>query len=239
MPKWMADASEKFFGKYVHPVKVTDITFLHKDLKKVRFEGDLSDTDFTPGNVIEFRVNDRDFRHYTPSFYHSEKGVCEVVFYLHGKGPGNLWAENLKEGDRVKLLGPGGKLNYNKSCATHFLFGDEASLGMAMCLQKTAQLYGQQLRVLLEMESRHKTWINLIGGKHMYVEQSVQYPAQSAIESLKKTDFGLWNSDHPTAIYLTGRAKSIQQLRRFLLSKGVSKKQIQTEPYWADGKRGL
>ncbi len=39
--------------------------------------------------------------------------------------------------------------------------------------------------------------------------------------------------------YLTGRARSIQAMRRYLLSRGVASGRIRCEPYWAEGKQGL
>ena len=83
LPKWVANGVEKVFSHLMHPVAVTHTQYLDDQLKLVRFEGDLSKTKFTPGNVIEFRVNDTDFRHYTPSLFNKSAGVCEVIFYLH------------------------------------------------------------------------------------------------------------------------------------------------------------
>ncbi|HBG41466.1 MAG TPA: hypothetical protein DDW85_08645 [Porphyromonadaceae bacterium] len=39
--------------------------------------------------------------------------------------------------------------------------------------------------------------------------------------------------------YLTGRVKSIRAVKEFLISKGISQKEIKTEPYWNEGKEGL
>ncbi|MEL7162659.1 MAG: oxidoreductase, partial [Bacteroidota bacterium] len=89
LPKWLANSVETILPGQFHPVVATEVEYLTDKLKRVRFEGDLTGTSFVPGQVIEFRVTDNDFRHYTPTYYDRGAGVCEVLFYLHGKGPGS------------------------------------------------------------------------------------------------------------------------------------------------------
>ncbi|MEM6265765.1 MAG: oxidoreductase, partial [Bacteroidota bacterium] len=96
LPKWLANTTEKLLKDQFHPVEVTGAALIAPELKRVTFSGNLSKTQFQPGQVIEFRINETDFRHYTPSVFDIEKGICEVLFYLHGKGPGSSWAANLK-----------------------------------------------------------------------------------------------------------------------------------------------
>ena len=67
----------------MHVVEVTQVKELHPQLRRVRFEGDLSKADFVPGQVIEFRVSLTEFRHYTPSFYDQENVIFDVFFFLH------------------------------------------------------------------------------------------------------------------------------------------------------------
>jgi hypothetical protein len=55
----------------------------------VRFQGEgLLGIRFTPGQEVEFRVDQRCFRHYTAAAFDSLLGEVDVVFYLHGDGPG-------------------------------------------------------------------------------------------------------------------------------------------------------
>ncbi|MEM6701005.1 MAG: siderophore-interacting protein, partial [Bacteroidota bacterium] len=112
VPKWLANGMEKVFSRMMHPVEVSEIEYLDEKLKRVQFLGDLSKTKFVAGHAIEFRVNDTNFRHYTPSFYDKSKGICEVLFYLHGYGIVSAWAEDLGAGDQMKLMGPGGKMKF-------------------------------------------------------------------------------------------------------------------------------
>lgn len=55
-------------------------------------------------------------------------------------------------------------------------------------------------------------------------------------------DRNLHNSGIPAGAfvyYLTGNAASIQLFRSILKARGVEQRNIRTQPYWAEGKRGL
>jgi len=240
LPKWVANGVEKVFSRFLHPVAVTHTQLLDSHLKLVRFEGDLSKTKFTPGNVIEFRVNETDFRHYTPSWFDKEAGVCEVIFYLHNLGVGSQWASNLQVGDQVKLMGPGGKVSFQPNHPFHVCMGDESSLGLALNLQQAAQQQKRPLTCLLELDHPHRHWGQLLELKAQVVPKSNKQPAQEAIQFLDKIDTQVWQNQWKQAFfYLTGRAKSIQNFRLALKQKGILPNQIVTQPYWADHKKGL
>ncbi|MEL6699079.1 MAG: siderophore-interacting protein [Bacteroidota bacterium] len=236
LPKWLANGMEKVFSGMMHPVEVTHTAFPHKQLKRVRFEGDLSQAFFIPGQVIEFRINDNAFRHYTPAYYNQQAGICDVLFYLHGKGPGSSWASNLQVGDQTKLMGPGGRMKLDSTRSQHFLFGDESSLGFCLHMAVAIEAVNQDFTCLLELEPAHHGWPSDLGLESAVVVSSKKMAdvhSGNVLCVLHEMD---WTS---TSCYLTGRAQSIQAVQKALLTKGVMRKQIQTFPYWADGKVGL
>ncbi|MEL6639553.1 MAG: siderophore-interacting protein [Bacteroidota bacterium] len=239
VPKWMANGMEKIFSGLMSDVLVTQTDYPAPRLKRIRFVGDLGDRPFHPGQVIEFRVGDRDFRHYTPAHYDATAGICEVLFYLHGRGPGSAWAEALRVGDRVKLMGPGGKMKYRDELAQHFVFGDETTLGLLQLFQSHAQQCGQHLEGLLELNARYQAWPVELGLGAMVVGKSTVPAAREAVDQIQK-----WLNAEPhrkseTAFYLCGRAQSIQQIQRVLRFCGIDRRRITSHPYWADGKKGL
>ncbi len=240
IPKWLGDTMDVVFRHMYHPVVITDIHYLNEQLKRVRFEGDLSKTKFTAGNVVEFRVTPNDYRHYTPSHFNSGQGICEVIFYLHDKGVGSDWAKRLQKGDAVKLLGPGGKLSYTSSFTKHFVFGDETSLGLMACMRNEAHKNDQSFFALAEASIPHGEWANVFSIQPaVCVTSSFEDPAGPAIRFLNESEDEWTPAVKNTCFYLTGRAKSILAMRKYLLSRGADMKQIRTEPYWAEGKKGL
>ncbi len=237
----MANAMESLFSGMYHPVKVTAITYLSDSLKKVRFEGDFSalKKDFIPGNVIEFRVSDTEFRHYTPSHFDKEAGVCEVAFYLHGKGPGSRWAAKLANGDSLKLIGPGGKIGYDKDADLHILYGDETSLGLFRCMSRKTMSQKKSFYGIAELEEDHSHWPGLLDIQAETIAPHPSIKAHGAQVKLKARLHSYTGDKNKLAFYLTGNAKAVQAFRDDLLKLGFQRSQIQADPYWAEGKRGL
>ena len=241
IPKWMANAMESIFSGMYHPVQVTAIEDVATGLRKIRFEGDFSKSkkEFIAGNVIEFRISDTEFRHYTPSYFDQKNGICEVLFYLHDKGPGSRWVSKLQLHDKLNLLGPGGITKYNTSFQSHVVFGDETSLGLLLCIHQEVENRQHSFLGIAELDLAHQSWPSNWNAPISPVMKDGTSKGADAIRKLGE----LFDQDiirkKQTAFYLTGNAKSILAVKKFLQAQGVSSKQIQTEPYWVEGKRGL
>ncbi|WFB64961.1 siderophore-interacting protein [Sphingobacterium sp. WM] len=241
VPKWMTDAMESLFKGTYHSVKITTIKYISPSLKYIRFKGDFSriKNDFIPGNVIEFRISDRDFRHYTPSYFNLKKGICDVIFYINGKGPGSIWADNLALDDELKIMGPSSKMNFNYSASSHVVFGDETSLGLMQHIHLEAKKQGKPCCCLIEINPNHLDWLD-----HIRIDFENIVVLDSSTAGIGQSTFKEWLLNQrpiqsEMEFYLTGNASSIQKIQKDLISNGYSKKQIQTYPYWAQGKVGL
>lgn len=239
MPAWLGDTMEKIFNAMMIPVCVKETENITEGLKKISFEGDFSKVRFTPGNVIEFRVSPTEMRHYTIAGLNKQNNTCEVLFYLHGLGEGSKWADGLQPGMPLKLMGPGGRIKYDYSRSRHFVFGDETSLGLFASMQQEASKERHALYVLAELDQQHIQWPALVGVQADTVAISHQLPAEAAVKKIQEMKTLLREPVHLMTFYLTGRAKSIQAVRKALVAGGVSMKNIQTEPYWSEGKKGL
>lgn len=241
VPKWLGDTMETVFSSQYTPVKVTLTENMTSGLRKVRFEGEFrKNKDFIPGMVIEFRVSETEYRHYTPSYYDADKGICEVLFYLHDKGPGSKWAASLQDGEEVKLIGPGGKIKYQPESYHHLVFGDETSLSQFYCLNQAFVKDEKKYLFIYESDSPNSQWAEKLGLKNTIVtEKSDLYPAQESIRFIQNISDNDWKQWQSASVYLTGRAKSVQAMRKALTDRGIAFKQIKTEPYWSEGKAGL
>lgn len=235
----MANAMESLFSGSYHTVRLTRIQQLDKQLLGLRFEGNFTASKriFVPGNVIEFRVSDTEFRHYTPSLFDAKEGIVEAIFYLHDKGPGSKWLEELQEGATLKLLGPGGRMKYDPAASEHFVFGDETSLGLMQCMSNAAALAGKNCTCVAELDAGHLNWPQLIGVPAIPVLKDEQHEHASAIPQIQIFLNRIYKSE--AAFYLSGNAGSIKTARKYLLEQNIQAAQIQTDPYWAAGKTGL
>jgi len=92
---------------------------------------------------------------------------------------------------------------------------------------------------LLELEERHRHWAELAGISSIVTGKSISDPAREAVRQIQRGSEAFGEGWKQASCYLTGRARSVQAVRTALLAKGISMKNIQTEPYWAEGKQGL
>lgn len=184
--------------------------------------------------MIEFRVGERAFRHYTPARYDTAAGELEVIFYPHGRGLGSAWAAGLAPDREALIMGPGDVGTTLRPAGDwHLFLGDETAIGALHAL--TAALpAGAAILGAAEVEAG---------------EEGTVAPLLPHLTTLARgTGHGdaladwLAGAALPAGggtAYLIGHARSIQRHRDALLARGVERRRIRCKPYWADGKRGL
>ncbi len=214
-------------------VQVVATEYLDAKLKMVRLESDVvRKRSFQPGQWVEFRVSDHDFRHYTPSAHNARTGLMEVLFYLHEKGPGSTWAHQIKPGDEMMMLGPAGKFVLNPKAPHHLFVGDETSIGVCKVMQDAL---GERANFtcLIECEKEYAHWPQLAGlAATVAIKETT--PGTALLRQL-----GQLHIPTNTVVYLSGHAGSIQLVRKALITQGIPTGNILAKAYWADGKRGL
>lgn len=231
LPRVLADI---FTAPFNRPIQVAKVVDLDEKLRRVHFRGSsLKGLSFRPGQEIEFRVSDTSFRHYTPASLDPEKETLEVIFFLHGLGPGSAWAKSLQQDQTVNLLGPGGKFCLRPG-GRHLFLGDESTLGLFQALQHAAK---DKITGILETDASQKHWPNLLGLRSL---KSVQRGAEHGQALLAWVEQHFASQHHDDSqYYIVGHAQSVVSLRRALKAKGCKRSQIHTKIYWASGKRGL
>ena len=249
LPKWLADTMVVVVSPWLHHAMVEHTVMLSDTLKLITFKGDFESEHFLPGEVVQFRVDDKSFRHYTLSSFNKEEGSCTVLFYLNGKGPGSHWAAHLQAGHQVSFRAGKGKLQYNGQASHHFFFGDETSIGLfdwykTMALANSHEYFG-----VLELKPQpengswgHEPGKDVLGALKIMIDSVDAYqeaPAVNAIAWMEDMHPDCWTTWKRATFYLAGRALSISRFRKYLLQRNVAGKQILTTAYWADGKKGL
>lgn len=235
MPAVLANTLVPWFAK---PTRVTSVETLAPRLRRVRFEGEsLKGVRAEPGHEVEFRVGQTAFRHYTPSLMDPARGAMEVVFFLHGLGPGSTWAEGLRPGAEVDVLGPAGRLVLNRDARCHVFLGDETCLGLFVAMIQ-ALPPSVDVRGAVEVAPGTEDWPGLVGLPLAAVVRPDGTPRGMAL--LTWLESGGVQSGTGATAYLAGHAGSIVMLRKELLDRrGFAKRDVRSKAYWADGKRGL
>ncbi|MRG48014.1 hypothetical protein GFS24_23035 [Chitinophaga sp. SYP-B3965] len=215
MPKWMGDAVENLMASKFLTVTVTHVEYLSREVKRVCFAGDLSRADCFPGYAVSFRVSALDHKDYTPVVF--TKDTCEIIFHIHGNGPGSAFADNLQVGDSTKMLIPRGRKLYREG-GDHFFFGDESSIGTCKAIMQEVPCAG-----IFELDEAN--W-EVLGKLEMQVDVVHKHHG-NIVAALDK------HTLHKEMTYvLTGKAASIQVFRKLLKERGVSSSQMIIKAYW-------
>lgn len=229
LPARLATGAERWFGR---PATVTAVEDLTPGLRRVTFAVPaLRGRSWTPGQEIEVRVAERDFRHYTPIGFDPDTGALAVVFALHSGGPGTAWARELATGDRTAVMGPAGGLRRRGGQRELFL-GDATALGLfASLLPSAGEAFGA-----VEVPAPDGA------GAAALVPGLDVLPARAepgaALDRWLGDRIGVV-PDAAQRACLVGHAQSIQRHRAALRAAGLARGAVTVKPYWATGKRGL
>ena len=238
MPKIIGDFMEMAFSNKICKVSVTATEMLSSNIKKVTFKGVFPHVKFKLGQAIVIRIDETNYRNYTPSKWNSQTGTFEVIFHIHNNGPGSECIKNLKPNDIITVGLPRGFNVYDATAKYHFFFGDETCISVFKSMKDEINRTENNYLGILELD---KTSIEVpakLGLVVDVVSKSIN-KAEFAIQALHKLDPEIWNLWQNGKFYLLGNAKSIQAFRKVLKEKGVSNKNIYTQPYWVEGKIGL
>jgi NADPH-dependent ferric siderophore reductase len=237
VPKWLNDTLERLAPSMLRMVKVTDITYLSPNVKKIRMTGDFSKIQFDPGYTISFRVSPTELRHYTVSYGNTTDGVIEFIAYIHGDAVGANFMKNLIPGDEpVQIAVLGSNKQYNPTVKKQLVFGDETSLSLMSSFQPLFVRNEHTSLFLIELDEINRGVPKLLG-----LENYAVYNKHDIFRDQDKTRLNnvIYNSDWTDAnVILTGNVHSLQNFRK-VLKELNHKGRIYVKGYWVEGKKGL
>lgn len=234
LPTRVAATAERWFGR---PATVTTATDLSPGLRHVTLDvPDLARKHWEPGRDIEFRVSEREFRHYTAMNIDPATGAVDVVFGLTATGPGTAWARRLQPGDQIGLMGPGGGLKRPGDAARELFLGDATALGLgAALLRENGPLTGAVEVPPADLAAA----ADLLPGLDVLAAGPTPGGALATwLEGHLQPTAGS-STLLPERACLVGHAQSIQHQRELLRTAGMTRRSIVTKAYWATGRRGL
>jgi NADPH-dependent ferric siderophore reductase len=173
-------------------------------------------------------------RTYTPVGWDASAGRVQILGHVHGTGPGSSWVRQVRAGDECDVFGPRSSIAASQA-RRQILIGDETSIGLVCALLRHSPY--TTFCGLLE--------VNAPGGARQVlqrlslsgVELFGRTPGETHLEDMEQRLSALASPE--TAFVLTGKASTVQRLRRTLLAAGTPSRQITSKAYWALGKTGL
>lgn len=191
---------------------------------------------WTPGQKIQIALGSAfSARTFTPIEWDMTGGRTRVVAYAHGAGPGSGWIRSARRGDQCDIYGPRASLDVSRAVGTVVIFGDETSVGLAFAIAH--QNPSRTVQCLLEVNSpgnvRHALAQLGLGGSELFARQQ----DETHLGDIERR-LAAFVATGATFV-LTGKANSIQRLRRTLKDLNVPTSRLVTKVYWAPGKAGL
>lgn len=237
VPKWLNDTLEEsiLFSKYFREITVTETEYISDNLIKIKFSGNLFGLKYEAGYSVEFRVNETDYRRYTPYNYDKVNGTFEMICHIHSDTSGCNYMKNLKANNSIKYIIPRGKEMFKNRLKHHFVIGDETSLGMALTIkEKTENRDDYSFDSIFELDNHQ-----VLSTLEMYGSWTRKNEPEKIIETINYLIDDRAIVPEETAFYITGNGKTLQIIRKFLKEKGIQSHQIFSQAYWVAGKKGL
>ena len=182
--------------------------------------------EWVAGQKIQVQLKDDQIRSYTPCSWDSKAGVMQTLIYMHGKGPGALWAKDVKAQNKIIILGPKKSLTLNQETKTVLFFGDETTFGLAHAIKKN--LSEIKFHFFMEANDLHESSSIL---KKFELEDALLVP-RDQLDTLSLEIAKVFKDDGLTKIILSGKQQSIVSLRTKLYALNIPSAIIGTKVYW-------
>jgi NADPH-dependent ferric siderophore reductase len=231
---------------------VSEIDDLTPRLRRIRLHGPrLRGLKWAPGQHIRLqvaglldsllRLHAHDaLRTYSIYAADPEVGTLDIVLLDHAGDPKTVtparyWARAVAVGDHVSFTRPQGNFVIRADATYHVFVGEEtasvAFAAMLRSLPSSADVHGV-------IEGATDTDHLPLTRSLTHVERGDASAADSVVlaEALR----ALTLPDHPGVAYLAGEARTIQSLRKILVTeRGWDRRDIRTKPFWTPGRSGM
>lgn len=172
---------------------------------------------------IKFRVDELCFRDYTPYSWNSEESTCSLLIDTAHKGPGSLWAKQLKAGDNIKYLKIESTQQSPHPTALVVGLGDSSSLAHLIALQQlTLPVTRFDGAILLDNHQNEKLYKN-----YFHSPVNILLNRTEMVDWLLKQNYCTIH----TWFCLTGNHHMVSELRGILKNLGHSN--IRVKGFWS------
>lgn len=195
----------------------------------------LADVAWLPGQKVQIAMGSAFVtRTYTPIEWNRSAGRTCILGYAHGDGPGSVWVRSIAPGDDCDIFGPRASLDLSRPHGPLVVVGDETSMGLAYAAthQDTTRAVSVCLEVA-DVKSARRV------AEHLGLFDVVLIARQSDDAHLAEMAAHLDAGASGASFIFSGRAGTIQALRRTLRLQSIPAARLVTKAYWAPGKTGL
>ena len=194
-------------------------------------------TSWTPGDKIEARLTEDGLtmRTYTPFRWDNATGDTAILVYLHGAGPGSVWAQNVAADDSVQVVGPRRSIDLTRFTSAPIFVGDETSVGLRVAWT-AAHPDLHPVRDIFELGADSPSALRALGLEPMLVTRE---EADDHLPSLVEQVVATAAEHHESPLILTGRSTTIAAIRGALKAAGHAQRRTRVRTYWDPRRTGL
>jgi NADPH-dependent ferric siderophore reductase len=192
---------------------------------------------WVPGQKVQIAMGSAFVaRTFTPIEWDETAGRTRILGVAHGHGPGSAWVRDVSAGDACDVFGPRASLDVGEA-RMPVAIGDETSIGLAHALALGGTPRAAALPCLFEVKAVASAR-EVTARLHLDAAELFECKENDAhLEDIEQRLPALAATG--STFVLTGRASTIQRLRRALKDSGVPASRVLTKAYWAPGKTGL
>lgn len=189
------------------------------------------DIDMSEWKIIQrlkCKVDDYEYRDYTPSLWHPEKKICTLFVGISHDGYGSNWAKNIQKGDKV-LYGAAIASKLPARPGRILCFGDSTSIAHYLSMEQLLdnQEYPMDVSIILDGEFSLTEFWKTEHPQFEFANGKNKSYADVLINKVRTLDLTKY-----TSICLTGNTPMIKQIRNVLKSETGFKGQILNNAFW-------
>ena len=216
--------------------RVVEVEPVAEGFRLIRLESpEFKGLQWVPGQKVQVAMGSAFVaRTFTPIEWDAAAGRTRILGVAHGHGPGSAWVRDVGPGDACDVFGPRASLDVGEA-RMPVVIGDETSIGLACALG--GQPRPEPLPCLFEVKAAASVR-EVMGRLNLDAAELFECTENDThLEGIERRLPALAATG--STFVLTGKASSIQRLRRVLKDSGVPSSRVLTKAYWAPGKTGL
>ncbi|EPH45600.1 siderophore-interacting protein [Streptomyces aurantiacus] len=171
-------------------------------------------------------------RTYTVRWWDPKTRELALDFVIHGdEGLAGPWAQRVRPGETVRMLGPGGAYTPDPAADWHLIAGDESALpAIAAALEALPE--GADVRAFVEVEGPEEEQPIDTHAEVVWLHRAGRPVGQALVEAVRALDFPAGDMQ----AFVHGEAGFVKELRRLLrVEHQVPRERLSVSGYWRLG----
>lgn len=177
---------------------------------------------------LKCKVDEFEYRDYTPAWWEAEKGICTLFIETGHKGAGSRWAQRIQLGDWI-VVGPAHAAPVPVRPGKVLCLVDGSALGHVFGLKQLTDYVEQPLEVGVFFQENYQIPTTLSSENPEF--EFILNPQGSSLDSLAQWSLSKDVSEY-SSIYVAGYIPMVRELRKRLKIRLNRDAKIYAHGFW-------